>query len=84
MRLVERTRSREMNFFIPWEVYDFLMRFPLGQWENICLDAFELVEKYLKDITKFCVKEIFHRFQTSGLASAVEYLPIEICISLIK
>ena len=77
MKLVERTRSREMNFFIPWQVYDFLMTVTLSKWEKICVDAFGVVEKHLKNIIKETSTLVFRRFQTSGLASAAEYLPIE-------
>jgi len=83
MKLVERTRSREMNFFIPWQVYDFLMTLTLGKWEKICIDAFEVIEKHFKNIIKETSQLIFYRFQTSGLASAAEYLPVE-TLHLIK
>src|SRR5436190_4885432 len=72
MKLVERTRSREMNFFIPWQVYDFLMTVTLSKWEKICVDAFGMIEKHLKNIIKETSQLIFYRFQTTGLASAAE------------
>jgi len=78
IKLVEKTRSCEMNFFIPWQVYNFLMTVTLSKWEKICVDAFGVIEKHLKKIIKESSRLIFRRFQTSGLASAAEYLPIEI------
>ena len=76
MKLVEKVRSREMKFFTPWAVFDFVMMVPFTKWEQICLDAFAVVEKHLKNIVKESTACIFHRFQP--LAAAAEYPPIEI------
>ena len=83
MKLVERTRSEEMNFFTPWKLYHFLMTVTLSKWEKICVDAFGVIEKHLKNIIKETSQLIFYRFQTTGFASAAEYLPIE-TLHLIK
>jgi hypothetical protein len=77
VKLVEITRTREMNFFDPWPVYDLLMTKPAIKWEKICLDAFAAVEKHLRNIVKESSVLVFQRFETGGLAYAAQYLQIE-------
>jgi hypothetical protein len=74
MMLVEKARSCELNFFIPWPVYHLLMKAPISKWENICLDAFAVVESHLKNIVKESSVRVCQHFPR--LASAVEYLAI--------
>ena len=77
VKLRELTRTREMNFFPPWPVYDLLMTKSATKWENICLDAFAEVEKYLRNIVQESSVLVFQRFETGGLAYAAQYLQIE-------
>lgn len=74
--LISRLRIQELEPWVPWPALDHFMKISARKWEEICLAYFGKIEDRLEQLVLTECSRMFVSPRTSGLSSAVRFVPL--------